>query len=542
MNESIEFQNATVVDGTGQPPYTAHVLITGETIRRIGDSPVGADREIDLDGGFLAPGFIDMHAHSELRLFDHPDASEKLTQGVTLEVMGQDGVSVAPVPEVHKKEWGKRVQSLLGTKDNWSWNSVDEFLDELDATKPAVNCAYYAPHGNLRSTVAGFETRELDAGEIDRLCEELRTALDQGAFAMSKGMIYPPSSYGRDDEFVELAQTLGERNSFMVSHVWNETDHVVESIKRYIEICEEGGCQPHISHLKVGGNNNWGKSEAVIELFDTANKRGLEVTFDQYPYTAGSTMLTALLPPWAREGSASEICARLQDYKTRMEIKADIESDGEWENLARAAGTWKNILITHTASGQKIGETVAAIATQRDIDPIDAMCDLLVKEELDVTMADFIMAEEDIQRFLADERGTICSDGIFGGKPHPRAIGTFARIFERYVKDREVFSIETAVYKTSGHAATVLGLSDRGFVAEGYHADLVAFDLESVQENGTYQNPLQLAEGIQYVLVNGIIAVEDGHPTEERAGTVLRSTEEWKGSSRPQDRRNDIPT
>ncbi len=533
MVGSLEFQNATVVDGTGRPPYAATVRIEDGTIDRIDETGVGADRVIDLDGAYLTPGFIDMHAHSELRLFDYPTAPEKLTQGVTLEVLGQDGVSVAPVPEALKEEWGKRVQTLLGTKDDWSWTSVGSFLDELDAATPAVNCAYYAPHGNLRSTVADFETRELDRSEIDTVCEELLTAIDEGAFAMSKGMIYPPSSYGRDDEFIELAQTLGTRNSFMVSHVWNETDYVVESIERYLDICENGGCQPHVSHLKVGGRANWGASKEILELFDAANERGVTVTFDQYPYTAGSTMLTALLPPWAREGNASEIHARLNDPEMRSKIRADIESDGEWENLARAAGTWENILITHTASGTAIGETVDAIATRRDVDPIAAMCDLLVEESLDVTMADFIMTEEDIERFLADTRGTICSDGIFGGKPHPRAIGTFARILERYVEDRAVFPIETAVYKASGHAAAILGLSDRGRIAEGYCADLVAFDLDTVRENGTYQNPLQLADGMNYVLVNGTIAVEAGQPTGKSAGEVLRSTEAWNGQSRP---------
>jgi len=534
MSTQIEFRNATVVDGSGSEPYEANVAVEDGTIATIGDRPVDADRVIDVDGDVLAPGFVDMHAHSELRLFDHPGAVEKLTQGFTLEVGGQDGVSVAPVLDDHRDGWAQRVETLLGRKAEWEWNSVGEFLTALSIADPAINVAYYAPHGNLRSLVAGFEDRELTADEIDSMRTSLETAIDEGAFALSKGMIYPPSSYGRDEEFVALAEVLGERDAYMVSHVWNETDYVVESIERYIDICERGGCQPHVSHLKVGGEDNWGRSAAVLDVFDAANERGTEVTFDQYPYTAGSTMLTALLPPWARKGDDTEILARLRDDDARREIAADIRSpEGEWENLARAAGSWDNILLTRTGSGAHEGETVADVAAARDVEPIDALFDVLLEESLDVTMADFIMDEGDIERFLADERGTICSDGIFGGKPHPRAIGTAARILERYVREREVLGLPEAVYKLAGHPADVLGLPDRGRIREGYVADLVVFDPDDVAERATYEEPLNLSAGIEYVVIDGEVAVEGGIPTGTRPGTVLRSTEEWDGDSRP---------
>lgn len=531
---STELQNVTIVDGSGGERFTGNVLIEGEQIRRVAPEPAGADHEIDLEGRFLAPGFVDMHAHSELRLFDHPGAVEKLTQGFTLEVGGQDGVSVAPVPESLKSEWAKRVQTLLGRTDEWTWNSVGEFLDRIEAADPAVNCAYYAPHGNLRSTVAGFEDRTLDHEEKTTMQDALTTAINDGAFAMSKGMIYPPSSYGRDEEYVALAEILGSRDSFMVSHVWNETDYVVESIERYIDICEEGGCQPHVSHLKVGGKQNWGHSTVVLDVFADATDRGIEVTFDQYPYTAGSTMMTALLPPWARHGNSKDIRDRLTDPQQRQKIHAAIKSpEGEWENLAKAAGSWDNILITHTASGEFEGQTVSDVASVWEVDPLNAVCDLLVKEDLDVTMADFIMDENDIERFLADERGTICSDGIFGGKPHPRSIATAPRVLERYVRERETLSLETAVFKLAGHPADVLGLSDRGRIKEGYVADLVVFDLDSVEQRATYEDPMNLSRGIEYVFVNGEIAVDQGIPTGKRPGRILRSTDEWGGSSRP---------
>ena len=533
-NESLELRRARVLDGSGRGAFTAHVLIEGGRIRRVGDDPAGADREIDLGGSYLAPGFIDMHSHSDLRLLHAPGAEEKVTQGITTEVLGQDGVSVSPVREGGKEHWAARIQSLDGELGReWPWETVEGYLDALDRAGPAVNAAYYAPHGNLRSLVAGFEDRELSDAELDVVRDELRAALDEGAFGMSKGMIYPPSSYGRDPEFEALAEVLAERDSFMISHVWNETDYVVESIERYLDICRRGGCHAHVSHLKVGGRDNWGKSEDVLALFDEAEAAGQRVSFDQYPYTAGSTMLTALLPPWARQGETDDILDRLRDDETVAEIAADIDSPGEWENLARAAGTWDNILVTRTASGDYHGDTVADIAAERDLDPAAAMCKLLVEEELDVTMADFVMSEEDIERFLADDRGTFCTDGIFGGKPHPRAIATFGRILERYVRDRGVLSPELMAYKAAGRPADILGLRDRGYVEEGYAADLVAFDLDAVSENATYEEPVQLTDGVEHVLVGGEIVVEEGEATGAHNGTVLRSTEEWGGDARP---------
>ncbi|WP_340097737.1 D-aminoacylase [Salinibaculum salinum] len=570
-DESLEFQHATVLDGSGRPAFTAHVLISGNEIRRIGDEPAGADREIDLGGSYLAPGFIDMHAHSDLRLLHTPGATEKLTQGITTEVLGQDGISVAPVPAALREQWEEHNESLNGSLDEpWPWNSVGEYLDELDAADPAVNCAYYVPHGNLRSLIAGFEDRSISGenvvvsgsnelvvsksqwqgsdtdaapGALGAVQNELAVALDEGAFGMSKGMIYPPSSYGRDQELEALAEVLGERDSFMISHVWNETNRVVESIDRYLDICDRGGCHAHVSHLKVGGQQNWGKSEQIVDLFDDAIERGQRVTFDQYPYTAGSTMLTALLPPWARKGKPRDIRTRLRDPETVEDITEDINSPSEWENLARAAGDWDNILITQTGSGESQGDTIADIATERDLDPVEAMCELLLEEDLAVTMADFIMSEEDIERFLADDRGTFCTDGIFGGKPHPRAIGAFARILDHYVDDRETLTPELTAYKAAGNPADILGLQDRGYVREGYVADLVVFDLSDVRENATYEDPLQLSDGFEYVLVGGEIAVRDGDPTGERNGTVLRSTEEWGGPNRPElDRQTASPS
>lgn len=532
--ESLELQNATVVDGTGRPAFDAHVLVDGDRIRRVGPTPAGADRTVDLDGSYLAPGFIDMHAHSELQLLTEPSAEAKVTQGITLEVLGQDGVSVAPVPPDLKDEWARRIKSLDGALgEPWPWTSVGGYLDALADAEPAVNAAYYAPHGNLRSLAAGFDDRPLDSTELSTMRDALRDAFEEGAFALSKGMIYPPSSYARDDELEALAATVAERDSFVVSHVWNETDRVVESIRRYFDICDRAGCHAHVSHLKVGGKENWGLSADVLDALDDAVDRGQRVTFDQYPYTAGSTMLTALLPPWARRGDSADVVERLADEQTRERIAADIDGDGNWENLARAAGSWDNILVTNTASGAHEGETVEDIAAARDNDPIDAMCDLLLDEDLDVTMADFIMSEDDIERFLADDRGTFCTDGIFGGKPHPRVFGSFPRILGRYVRDRDVLSVERMVYKAAGHPARILGLPDRGHVAEGYVADLVAFDLDRIDSPATYEAPARLADGVEHVLVNGSVVVEDGEQRSVRAGRVLRAPDEWGGETRP---------
>lgn len=533
MGDDFELGGATVYDGSGAQPIEANVRIVDGRIERVTSESTSADRVIDLDGSAIAPGFVDMHAHSELRLLDRPEALEKVTQGVTLEVLGQDGVSVAPVPEGTDEEWARRVQALLGRHDPWEWRTVEGYLETLNEKEPAVNCAYYVPHGNLRSSVARFEDRPIEADEFEIVSERLDDAIDAGAFALSTGMIYPPSSYARDEELEMLGEVLADRDSFMISHVWNESDAVVESIDRFVRLCERAGCQPHVSHLKVAGETNWGHSTKILDIFDAANDRGVHVTFDQYPWTAGSTMLTALLPPWARAGETDDLLERLTDPDACERIRRGIESDnGDWENLAKAAGSWDNILITDTASGQAEGETVAEIAADRDADPVDALCDLLVEEELDVTMADFVMDDIDIERFLEDPRGTICTDGIFGGKPHPRAVGTYPRLLGRYVRERGTLPLELAVYKAAGHPADVLGLPDRGRVAEEYVADLVVFDPDQVRSNATYDGPMSIADGIEHVLVGGEFVVKDGEPTENRPGQVLRSTEEWNGPQR----------
>jgi len=553
VSSPLELQNVRLLDGTGGPSRLAHVRIADGRIRRVGTEPAGAAREIDLDGSCLAPGFVDMHAHSELRLLEEPAAVEKLTQGITTEVLGQDGVSVAPVPPQRKSEWSSRIESLDGRIDGpWPWDGVDGYLDELATAQPAVNTAFYAPHGNLRSLIAGFEDRRLTDEEQDALEANLRAALDAGAFGMSKGMIYPPSSYARDEELVGLASTLSEYDAFMISHTWNETDHVVDSIKRYVDICERGDCQAHVSHLKVGGQDNWGTSREICALFDAIRRSGHRVTFDQYPYTAGSTMLTALLPPWARQGTDEEILERLRDEETVDDIDADIsyrrvdpETEptiprAEWENLAHAAGNWNGILVTHTASGDHQGKTIAEIAGERETTPVEAMCELLVDERLNVTMVDFIMSEDDIRRFVTDPRGTFCTDGIFGGKPHPRLVGTFAKIIEQYVEKERVLSPELFAYKAAGHPADILGLQDRGYVKEGYVADLVVFDPGAVVANATYDEPLRPSDGFEYVFVGGDIAVEDGMPTGRHNGSVLRSTAEWDDHRRPELDRGEV--
>ncbi|MFB6201751.1 MAG: amidohydrolase family protein [Halorhabdus sp.] len=535
MSQRIEFQNATVYDGSGAPPATANVLVEDGRIEQVGAESADAERVVDLDGDALAPGFVDMHAHSELRLFDHPEAPEKVTQGITLEVLGQDGVSVAPIPEGTQQEWARRVQTLLGTRETWEWRTVEGYLNALESADSAVNCAYHAPHGNLRSLAASFDDRPLDDVELETVTNALESAIESGAFALSTGMIYPPSSYGRDDELEALGEVLAAHDGFMVSHVWNESDRVVESIDRFVRLCERAGCHPHVSHLKVAGEANWGASTEILDVFEAAEDRGVRVTFDQYPWTAGSTMLTAVLPPWARASETDEMLDCLRDPVARQRIREDIETGGggDWENLAGAAGTWENILVTNTGSGQAEGETIAAVAADRGVQPVEAVCDLLVEEDLDVTMADFVMDDQDIERFLADPRGTICTDGIFGGKPHPRAVGTYPRLLGRYVREHGTLPLELAVYKAAGHPADVLGLPDRGRVREGYLADLVAFDPDAVRANASYDNPMRHADGVEHVLVDGEFVVRDGEVTGERPGSVLRSAEEWDGSARP---------
>jgi N-acyl-D-amino-acid deacylase len=524
----VVIRNGRIVDGSGSPWFSGEIGIRGGRIvsvrHRIRDE---AARTIDAAGMVVSPGFIDMHTHSDLRVFAHPEEDSRLLQGITTALIGQDGLSVAPLDDANKAPMMKRVSGLLGTYlTEWNWNSMAEFLDRLDALLPATNTMMLVPHGAIRATVLGWENRPATPDEIARMQQILARAFEDGGVGLSTGLIYPPGMYADRAELVALCRVAAECGGFFVVHLRNEGDYVTESIREVGEICLEAGCPLHISHLKVAGKANWGKAGEVLELIESYRGKGVEITFDQYPYVAGSTMLDAVIPPRFHSGGTAALLGRLKDPKVREEIrqvqdKATPERWENWVDLCGWDGIWVNAVMTD-ANRFAEGKSITDISNATGKRPIDVVCDLLVEEDDAVTMTVFYGCEEDVRAIMRSDCMTVCSDGIEGGKPHPRVYNTCARFLGKYVREDAVLALPQAIRRMTSFPAQRLGLQDRGLLREGMVADITVFDPNTIIDTGTYAEPNQHPIGISYVLVAGRVAMENGRLTDIRAGRVLR--------------------
>lgn len=526
----IVLRRCRVIDGAGAPWFRADVGIAGDRIALVRKSITDeASTTIDIGDRILCPGFIDMHTHSDLRLFAQPEEDAKLMQGITTGLVGQDGLSVAPVSTPERPMMQKRLLGLDGGYGKeWEWNSIGEYLAAVDRAHPAANTAMLTPHGAVRASVVGWEDRPATEDEIGRMVELVGVSMTEGAYGFSTGLVYPPCPYAEEREFVALAAETARFGGFFVVHMRNEADHIVQSLREVIGICTKAGCPLHISHLKVAGRNNWGRAGDVLGVIDDARSSGLEVTFDQYPYTAGSTMLDALIPPVFHAEGQRRMLEYLRDPDIREKILEIQEGRKQilWENWVANCG-WDGIFINAVRSDANRwteGRSLADIAKTSGKRPVDALCDLLDEEEGNATMTVFYGCEDDVRTILGHEAMCFCSDSIVGGKPHPRAYGSTARILGQYVRQEGVLSLPHAVRKMTSAPAARLGLQHRGLVREGMIADLVAFDPDEVVETGTYQDPVRYPRGIFAVIVAGAVAMKQGRLTGERSGRALRKT------------------
>ena len=529
--EKILIQGASVVNGRGDKPFVADVAIVGDFISEIGRIPAATGsftQVVNARGLTLTPGFIDMHSHSDLMQLVKPEASAKIRQGITTELLGQDGLGLAPLPlpEDQIESYRRQVSGLLGDPElDWSWRTLPEYMERLETAGTATNLAVLLSHGPLRMAVAGMEERVLTMPEIERMCALTAEGLAAGAFGLSTGLIYPPCLAADTPELMALTSEVAKVGGVFVVHVRNERGLVVESIKEIFELARKTGVIPHISHLKVIGKENWGTSDRILEAFDAAVAEGLDASFDQYPYPAGSTMLSALLPPHAHAGGPDELLDRLRDPAMRNQLAREMQ-DGlpAWENIATAAG-WDGVLVTGIDSGpNKQWEecSLAQIAEKLGLTPQEVVFDLLLQENLQVSMVNFSMSEIDVTNILQHERGMLGTDGLLPGKPHPRAYASAARILAKYVREKKVLTIEQAVARMTSRPARRLGLLDRGVIALGAKADLVLFDAAQITEENSFADPCRHPQGIEYVFVNGVAAVNRGVETGALSGRVLR--------------------
>lgn len=521
----ILIKNGLIIDGTGNAPYKANVVIEGETLRVVHDEPE-SKRVIDAEGKYVTPGFIDTHSHSSVMVNVDPYLAPKLFQGITTELVAQDGMGPAPVNEETLGPWVKAMAGLEGQYDfEWPWRTVAEYLDHVDSLDLGPNIAYLAPHGNLRMVSMGLDNRKPTPEEQQKMDQELQDAFDAGAFGMSTGMIYPPCMYADIEEFISLGKVIQKNGGIFVTHQRSEADDILDSMDEILTIGRESGCRVHFSHFKCCGKKNWDKVPKVLEKLDRAKAEGMVVSFDQYPYVAGSTMMSVILPPWAHDGGTIKLLERLKDPQLRERMKHDIWNGIKgWDNFVDFAGL-EGIFITfvkNPESEKYVGMNLVELGEATGKEPLDAVFDLIRDEENIVGLVDFYGTEDHVKEFMSRPEQNVCTDGIIGAKPHPRLYGAFTRVLGKYTRDENLFPVETAIRKMTGKAADMLGLKNRGYLKDGYAADVLVIDPDTVQDKGDYNEPKVLSEGIDFSIVNGKILIDEGKATPQRAGRVLR--------------------
>ncbi|MBK6015256.1 amidohydrolase family protein [Streptomyces sp. MBT53] len=537
--EQLVIRDADVVDGSGGPSYRADVVVDGGRIVSIvgeaaqaGCQRPKARRELDAEGLVLSPGFIDMHAHSDLALLRDPDHSAKAAQGVTLEVIGQDGLSYAPVDDRTLAEVRRAITGWNGHGDDidFDWRSVGEYLDRLDSAFGgrgiAVNAAYLIPQGTVRMLAVGWDDREATPQELDRMRRLVAEGMEQGAVGMSSGLTYTPGMYAKDAELTELCRVVASYDGYYCPHHRSYGAGALEAYAEMVELSREAGCALHLAHATMNFGVNEGRAPELLTLLDEALATGADISLDTYPYTPGCTTLVAMLPSWASEGGPEAILKRLADDATADRIRHHLEvigSDGchgvpmEWDTIEISG-------VTDPALAEYVGRRLDSWATARR---------LLLADRLAPSILQHVGHEENVRQIMRHRVHTGGSDGILqGAKPHPRAYGTFPEYLGRYTRELGVLSLEECVAHLTSRPAARLRLPDRGLVKEGYRADLVLFNPETVAAGSTFEDPRKLPTGIPHVLIDGRFVIEDGRRTDVLAGRSVR---------RSPVRRNDNP-
>jgi N-acyl-D-amino-acid deacylase len=542
---SLVIKDSKVVDGLGNPWYYADVGIQGEKIVYIGQiDSKKAEKAIDGKKKVLAPGFIDMHSHSEM-IFSSDNQAEllegRIRQGITTEMMGNCGISVSPVREEMKPAMKASVGWMTPEPFPWQWNSMAEFLDLVEKKGPVVNVGTLTGHGALRAYTKGFSSGLASPEEMKRMRDLLKETFEQGSFGLSSGLIYAPGMFADTNEFIELGRVVAEYGRILTSHVRGSSETAIDAEQEIITIGERADCRVHRSHYEAFGKENWDKIEITLKMDEEARQRGVDIAFDMFPYTAAMTMMIAIYPPWALDGGWEQFLRRAQDPEIRKKIAYDIEHivpkwptwlPGSWpHNLVRAGG-WENIYIGYVPSEQNKkfeGLNLAELGEKLGKSPFDAITDLMIEEKGSISQLIFGVSgdrrnEEPIKTILKHSLAAYATDAIdIGrGKPHPASYGTYPRILGRFVREQRLLTLEDAIRRMTSFPANRLGLKQRGVIAEGYFADLVLFDPNEIADRATYEDPRQFAKGIDQVIINGRVLLENGDLKKIRPGKVLR--------------------
>ncbi len=530
MKNTVLIKNAIVVDGTGVNVYESDIAIENGKITKIGKKlKLEASIVIDCEERlFVAPGFIDTHSHNDFSVLYDQRQEFKVIQGVTVDIGGNCGLSLTPITEKNYLllEASLKLASGNTTREEWlKFNNASVFFERIESYELGVNVGYFIGHGIIRSAVMGFDNRRPTEKELDEMKSLLRNAMENGAMGMSTGLIYPPGVFADTDELVELLKVVSEYDGVHASHMRNESYKLIEAIEEIINIAEKSDVKTLISHHKAVGMDNYGKSEDSLKLIDNAIKRGLNIRLDQYPYIACSTSLSQTIPPEYHEGGQTKLIERLKDKKIKGEIIDKIFSDdNSWDNLIREAGFENIMVIGCQNTPEANNKSIKQYSDFKKLTEIEALFEILIENNCEPGCVEFAMSELDVERILAYPFTMIGSDSGYptaiGG--HPRTTGTFPRVIGRYVREKNVISLVECIRKMTSMPADFLGIKNKGYIKEGYDADLTIFNFDTIIDKSDYYNPNEAPLGIEYVLLGGKVAVEKGRFIGNLAGKLIK--------------------
>lgn len=523
-------RNGRVIDGTGNPWFHGDLAIRGERIVAIGRIPAGTGkREIDAKGLIVAPGFIDMHSHSDFLILEDGNAQSKIRQGVTLEVLGENK---SPGPYLGK--FPPNVAAKDGKPAGWT--TLAGYFETVERNRVAVNVASYVGLDNVWLAVMGSSFDRPTPSQMEEMKRVLDAAMKEGAFGLSSLLAMPPGSLVTTDDLVELCKVVHKHGGLFSTHIRNEGTEVLASVKEAIAVGERAGVPVDIIHVKIADQKLWGRMNEIVALIEAARKRGVNVQTNIYPYTRGQNDLWSIIPPWAHEGGKAKMLERLKDPALRPRLKKDIREGlpGWYNHYTAVGGDWSRMLVASKGSyeGLTMDRVIAARSKGKDPapDPLDVLFDLLIETGGSVPTVFEHHTEKDMNLALMQPWCSIGSDGLAyavegplrRGNPHPRSFGTFPRVLGVYVRQRGLLRLEDAVRKITSLSAAKLGLHDRGLIRPGNYADLTIFDPERIIDRATYTQPFQYSEGVEYVVVNGVPVLEKGKHTGARPGRALR--------------------